>query len=355
MLAYPLPDNEAFGNNTKAAKRAAAALAGATVAGAPVHVSGIDALSNQTGGGGGPGVLLESVLGGLGALVVLAFVFASLLAFVPLLMAIVSIMTTFLVLWGVTTVTSVSMIVEFLVALIGLGVAIDYSLLIVVRWREERAHGYEGDEAVVRAMQTAGRAVVFSGTTVAIGLLAMIVLPLPFLRSIGYAGMLIPLDQRDRRHHAAADRPRQGRSAARLAAHPLRRSGQPVVDALGFTGGQAALVRGSGCRRHPRRPGHRRHRLATGAGQRQHPVQARGCPFRLGRSRALGHRHRGADPDRDPRPRRCRQPRGELGGGGQRRARRGRSHRRRLAARRDRDRRRLHDRRRLDHGRSEHA
>ena len=123
----------------------------------------------------------------------LAFVFASLLAFIPLLMAIVSIMTTFLVLWGVTAVTDVSMIVEFLVALIGLGVAIDYALLIVVRWREERAHGYEGDEAVVRAMATAGRAVVFSGTTVAIGLLAMIVLPLPFLRSIGYAGMLIPL------------------------------------------------------------------------------------------------------------------------------------------------------------------
>ena len=133
------------------------------------------------------------MLGGLGALVVLAFVFASLLAFVPLLMAIVSIMTTFLVLWGITAVTQVSMIVEFLVALIGLGVAIDYTLLIVVRWREERAHGHGGDEAVIRAMQTAGRAVVFSGTTVAIGLLAMIVLPLPFLRSIGYAGMLIPL------------------------------------------------------------------------------------------------------------------------------------------------------------------
>ena len=193
MLAYPPPDNESFGNNTRAAKRAVAALAGVRIAGAPVHVTGIDALQTQTGGSGGPGVLLESVLGGLGALVVLAFVFASLLAFVPLLMAIVSILSTFLVLWGVSQLTSVSMIVEFLVALIGLGVAIDYSLLVVVRWREERAHGHEGEEAVVRAMQTAGRAVAFSGTTVAIGLLAMIVLPLPFLRSIGYAGMLIPL------------------------------------------------------------------------------------------------------------------------------------------------------------------
>jgi RND superfamily putative drug exporter len=93
----------------------------------------------------------------------------------------------------VSAITDVSMIVEFLVALIGLGVAIDYSLLVVVRWREERAHGHDGEEAVVRAMATGGRAVAFSGTTVAIGLLAMIVLPLPFLRSIGFAGMLIPL------------------------------------------------------------------------------------------------------------------------------------------------------------------
>jgi putative drug exporter of the RND superfamily len=193
VLAYPPPDLQSFGVNTAAAQRATAAVSTVRVAGAPVHVTGIDALQGETGGGGGAGVFLESVLGGLGALVVLAFVFASLLAFVPLVMAIVSIMTTFLVLWGVGSVTSVSFIVEFLVALIGLGVAIDYSLLVVVRWREERDRGVTGDEAVVRAMETAGRAVVFSGTTVAIGLLAMIVLPLPFLRSIGYAGMLIPL------------------------------------------------------------------------------------------------------------------------------------------------------------------
>jgi RND superfamily putative drug exporter len=193
VLAYPPPDNESFGNNTRAAKTAAHALAGATIAGAPVHLTGLDALANQTGGSNGPGVFVEAMLGGAGALLVLAFVFASLLALIPILMAIVSIMTTFLVLWGVTQFASVSMIVEFLVALIGLGVAIDYSLLVVVRWREERAHGRSNEEAVVRAMETAGRAVVFSGTTVAIGLLAMVVLPLPFLRSIGFAGMLIPL------------------------------------------------------------------------------------------------------------------------------------------------------------------
>ncbi|HXD57522.1 MAG TPA: MMPL family transporter, partial [Thermoleophilaceae bacterium] len=166
---------------------------GATVAGAPVHLTGFDALSVQSGGGNGPGVLVEALLGGFGALVVLAFVFASFLAFVPIMMAIVSILTTFLVVWGLTTITEVSPIVQFLIALIGLGVSIDYALIIVVRWREERAHGLHGDEAIVRAMATAGRAVLFSGTTVAIGLLALVALPLPFLRSVGYGGLLIPL------------------------------------------------------------------------------------------------------------------------------------------------------------------
>jgi putative drug exporter of the RND superfamily len=194
VIAYPQPDRtQAFENNPEAAKHASRAMAGATVAGATVHLTGYDALSVQSGGGKGPGVLLEAMLGGLGALLVLAFVFGSFLAVVPILMAIVSILTTFLVVWGLTTVTEVSPIVQFLIALIGLGVSIDYALLIVVRWREERAHGLDGDAAIERAMQTAGRAVVFSGTTVAIGLLALVALPLPFLRSVGYGGMLIPL------------------------------------------------------------------------------------------------------------------------------------------------------------------
>jgi RND superfamily putative drug exporter len=194
VVAYPPPDRtQAFEANPKAAEKAGAAIDGLKVAGAPVHLTGFDALSVQSGGGNGPGVLVEALLGGFGALLVLAFVFGSFLAIVPILIAIVSILTTFLVVWGLTTVTEVSPIVQFLIALIGLGVSIDYSLLIVVRWREERAHGLSGDAAIVRAMETAGRAVVFSGTTVAIGLLALVALPLPFLRSVGYGGMLIPL------------------------------------------------------------------------------------------------------------------------------------------------------------------
>jgi RND superfamily putative drug exporter len=194
-IVYPKPDpDSAFGDNPNAAKDVKSAVSGMEVGGAPVHVTGFDALQDESGGSDdGPGVLLEAVIGGFGALIVLAFVFASFLAFVPIMMAIASIMTTFLLLLGLTEFTDVSPIVQFLVALVGLGVAIDYSLLVVSRWREERAHGHTGDEAVQRAMETAGRAVVFSGITVAIGLLALIALPLPFLRSMGYGGMLIPL------------------------------------------------------------------------------------------------------------------------------------------------------------------
>jgi RND superfamily putative drug exporter len=194
-LVYPQPDpDSAFGENPAAEKAASGALEGATVAGQPVHLTGFDALVEDSGADNeGPGVLLEAMIGGTGALFVLAFVFASLLAFVPLGMAFVSIMTTFLLLLGLTELTAVSPIVQFLIALIGLGVAIDYSLIVVSRWREERTHGRSNEEAVQRAMETAGRAVIFSGITVAIGLLALIALPLPFLRSMGYGGMLIPL------------------------------------------------------------------------------------------------------------------------------------------------------------------
>ena len=193
-IVYPQPDpNSAFGENPDAAKHARAAMSNTTIAGAPVHVSGFDALQNESGGDSGTGVLLESVLGGVGALIVLAFVFASFLALLPMAMAIVSIMTSFLLVWGLTAFTDVSPVVQFLIALVGLGIAIDYSLLVVSRWREERAHGRSGDEAVQRAMETAGRAVVFSGTTVAIGLLAMVALPVPFLRSMGIGGLVIPL------------------------------------------------------------------------------------------------------------------------------------------------------------------
>jgi RND superfamily putative drug exporter len=162
-------------------------------AGAKVGVTGEDTLAAGDSGSGGPGVVGETLLGAVGALAVLAFVFGSFLAFLPLIVAAASILGTFVLLLPITYLTNVSFIVEFLVALVGLGVAIDYSLLFVTRWREERDHGRDNHDAVVVAMETAGRAVLFSGVTVAIGLLALVVLPVPFMRSIGYGGALIPV------------------------------------------------------------------------------------------------------------------------------------------------------------------
>jgi RND superfamily putative drug exporter len=141
----------------------------------------------------GPSVLVETLFGAAGALLVLIFVFASFLALLPMLIAAVSILTTFLLVYALTTITDVSFVVQFLISLIGLGVAIDYSLLLVSRWREERARGHDNEEAVVIAMRTAGHAVFASGVTVAISLVALVVVPVPFLRSMGLGGMLIPL------------------------------------------------------------------------------------------------------------------------------------------------------------------
>jgi putative drug exporter of the RND superfamily len=171
----------------------AAAMLRYLPAGSLVRVTGLGPLTTAGGSSSGPGVGGEILIGALGALAVLAFVFASLLAVVPLLIAAASVTTAFLAILGLTYLIDVNFVVQFLVGLIGLGVAIDYSLLLITRWREELAHGMDNEAAIGRAMDTAGRAIVFSGVTVALGLLALIALPIPFIRSIGLGGMLIPL------------------------------------------------------------------------------------------------------------------------------------------------------------------
>src|ERR1700693_4481422 len=130
------PLEKSFGA-PKAPLQVQRAVARALPAGTQVGLTGLSQLSSG-GKSSGPGVFVETLIGGGGALAVLAFVFASLLAFVPLLIAAVSILTTLLVVLALTYVADVSFIVQFLVSLVGLGVAIDYSLLIVTRWGEER-------------------------------------------------------------------------------------------------------------------------------------------------------------------------------------------------------------------------
>jgi len=111
----------------------------------------------------------------------------------PLAIAGISILTTFLLLRIVTEITSVSFIGEYLIALVGLGVGIDYSLLVVSRWREQRGRGQDPVSAVHAAMASAGRSVLLSGLVVSVGLLALLALPVPFLHGLAYAGLLIPL------------------------------------------------------------------------------------------------------------------------------------------------------------------
>src|SRR2546429_6939292 len=123
------------------------------------------------------------MIGGLGALVILLFVFGTVPAMLmPLFIAISSILKTFTLIWILTYITSVSLIVQFLVALVGLGVAIDYSLLMIFRLREELALGEDVDTALIETMRHAGRSVIVSGSTVAIGLLSMVILPIPVIR-----------------------------------------------------------------------------------------------------------------------------------------------------------------------------
>ncbi len=157
------------------------------------QMTGEDLLASGAPGSKGTDIMVEILIGSVGSLVILALVFGSFLALLPLVIGGVSVLSTFLIVGGLTEITGISQIVEFLIALVGLGVGIDYSLLVVSRWREERTAGRSNADAVTAAMGHAGRAVVFSGLTVAIGLLSMIILPVSMLRSVGYGGVLVPV------------------------------------------------------------------------------------------------------------------------------------------------------------------
>src|SRR5204863_8201879 len=93
----------------------------------------------------------------------------------------------------VACIATVWLIVQLLIALLGLGVAIDVAVLLIFRFRDELRGGNDVESALVETVTHAGHSVIVSGTTVAIGLMAMIVLPLPLLRGMGIGGMLIPV------------------------------------------------------------------------------------------------------------------------------------------------------------------
>src|SRR5246127_4614282 len=193
MELYPPGPGTLTTNSGAAAIRAAAASG--LPAGITVDVTGHDPLEEASthGSSGGSSVLVEALAGGLGALVILLFVFGTLPAvLIPLVVAAAAILNTFTLVWALTYVTSVSIVVQFLIALVGLGVAGDYALLIIFRFRAELRAGRDVEQALVQTVTHAGRSVIVSGSTVAVGLLSMLVLPVPVIRSVGLGGMLIP-------------------------------------------------------------------------------------------------------------------------------------------------------------------
>ncbi|MFD6276697.1 MMPL family transporter [Streptomyces sp. NPDC060209] len=127
-------------------------------------------------------------------LALLVMVFGSAIAaLLPLGVGIVAILGTNAVLRGITEFTDVSVFAQNLTTALGLGLAIDYALFIVRRFREELSAGADTREAIGTTLRTAGRTVLFSALTVAVSLAAMMVFPQYFLRSFAYAGIAVVL------------------------------------------------------------------------------------------------------------------------------------------------------------------
>jgi RND superfamily putative drug exporter len=124
--------------------------------------------------------------------ILLVFVFGGLVASsMPLIVGVSAILGSLFVIYLLTLVTGVSVFALNLITGLGLGLGIDYSLLIVNRFREELHAGKTVDEAIKKTVATAGKTVFYSGLTVVITLAALILFPLMFLKSFGYAGVTV--------------------------------------------------------------------------------------------------------------------------------------------------------------------
>ena len=136
-------------------------------------------------------LMMESIAIPL-SFVVLVWVFGGLLAAaLPLAVGGFAILGSMAVLRAVTLVTDVSIFALNLTVAMGLALAIDYTLLIISRFRDELADGADREQALVRTMATAGRTVLFSAMTVALSMVAMVLFPMYFLKSFAYAGIAV--------------------------------------------------------------------------------------------------------------------------------------------------------------------
>lgn len=114
-------------------------------------------------------------------------------AVLPLVVGITTVLGTFLVLAGINQIHGLSIFALNLVIGLGLGLAIDYTLFLVTRFREQLAAGDEVDQAVRTTLQTAGKTVAYSAVTVTVSLLTLVLFPLNFLQSMGIAGAVVSL------------------------------------------------------------------------------------------------------------------------------------------------------------------
>jgi uncharacterized membrane protein YdfJ with MMPL/SSD domain len=192
-LAY-VQINTPLQNQDAAKKTPAIRAATPTLPGVTTYLSGFPAINHDT-----QKVYNEDLTKGETialpiALIVMAFMFGTLAGIaVPFAFAAVTIPSTLGAVWVFAHFMDMAIYVTNIVTLIGLAIAIDYSMLVVFRYREELAKHDSAHEALVDTMKTAGRATLFSGAVVAVGLALLVFMPLPFMRSMGVGGLLVPL------------------------------------------------------------------------------------------------------------------------------------------------------------------
>ncbi|GAA2580846.1 efflux RND transporter permease subunit [Actinomadura fulvescens] len=186
-------------------------------------------------------------------LILLLVVFGGLLAAgLPLLIAVVGIGSTFGILYAFSTVTDVSVYSIQITTMLAVGLAVDYALLMVSRFREERRTAPDVAAAVTRTTATAGRTIVFSGLTVMVAFAGLLVFPDPFLRSMGMAGAavvladmlaaltLLPALLSRFGHRISPAGERSGRGVFARVAHGVQR--RPVLTMVATLGVMATLA-----------------------------------------------------------------------------------------------------------------
>ena len=178
------------------------------------------------------------------ALIILALVFGALAAaLVPIILAFTSIFVALGAAALVGQIFALSFFVENIIFMVGLAVGIDYSLFIVARYREERAHGLDKIEAVARSGATASRAVLFSGITVVIALIGMLMVPFNVFIGLGIGSILVVIASVISAMTLTAGYPQSVRRPNRNAVAPDGRPrGPPTPKALEASGIGSQMV-----------------------------------------------------------------------------------------------------------------